>query len=650
MIRRLLVSGLGPHDSTDLALNFKGTTTITGPSEAGKSTLMDAVCYTLWGQGRDGKTLPVSAMSADALTVSVELFDGTTLARQLSLTKGGARKVERMKVDRTGWEAPDLTTETAWRKSLGPLGARPKEARLVMVPFAWRKLATSEGNGRRLRNLLAGFGERGKLEPVVDELMQAAGFELRADPLSEKPAVARRRKHNAEMQRQQGRVETLDAGVSAAESAPPPTVTEAAAEQHRQVLADWEAWRAHDAAKERNEEQVAAWRLAHEEAVEWDKRRAELGDCPEVPEVDLERADEGLRTERAHLQALRDQRSELALVERSARRSMEQLAKQVVKVPEAVEQSVRQAEAEVEQLHAALESTTDVCPTCGRDGWADARESALTAYQAAEAAANEARVAKTEAAAQLAQQKSADIWEARDAAEKARHRLDKVNDSIEKQHAIIERHEAERVAALQAQGPKTAWEMGVRMLGDRPRMPQVTAKAPDEPERARPTEVRATEARARLRERERTAGRAEQRGSSLDSLRHQLVNARSRLDELRREGARLDALVEAVRAAPSVLLRRQVADVLGDTGPLSLEFPASGGVDVLVDGRAWSLASTGRQIVADVHLRAALRRALRMPFLPLFVDQVQDVAGQPLPTPAPCILLRTTDADALEAS
>jgi hypothetical protein len=109
------------------------------------------------------------------------------------------------------------------------------------------------------------------------------------------------------------------------------------------------------------------------------------------------------------------------------------------------------------------------------------------------------------------------------------------------------------------------------------------------------------------------------------------------------EASRLDALLEAVRQAPSVVASRQAA-ALGELGPVTLEFGENPAVTVLVDGRPWWLASRGRQVVADAWLRSALRRALQTPWLPLFVDNVQDVGGQPLPDlQGPVIFLQTTD-------
>jgi hypothetical protein len=56
-------------------------------------------------------------------------------------------------------------------------------------------------------------------------------------------------------------------------------------------------------------------------------------------------------------------------------------------------------------------------------------------------------------------------------------------------------------------------------------------------------------------------------------------------------------------------------------------------------------------VVADLWLRAGLRRALDLPQLPIVVDNVQDVGGQPLPeVEGPVLLLRTTHDRALTVS
>ncbi|MDI7269335.1 MAG: hypothetical protein QME96_15200, partial [Myxococcota bacterium] len=141
-------------------------------------------------------------------------------------------------------------------------------------------------------------------------------------------------------------------------------------------------------------------------------------------------------------------------------------------------------------------------------------------------------------------------------------------------------------------------------------------------------------------------GAAKQRESDERQARSSLATAAELLDELTVECARLDALVDAVRRAPSVAAREQLA-VLGDLGPVSIAFPSEGAaIEIAFDGRPWTLASTGRQIVCDAWLRAGIRRALGMPWLGIWIDRVQDVGGQEIPAlDGPVVLLRTVDEE-----
>ena len=138
------------------------------------------------------------------------------------------------------------------------------------------------------------------------------------------------------------------------------------------------------------------------------------------------------------------------------------------------------------------------------------------------------------------------------------------------------------------------------------------------------------------------AARRQQRLADLDTARRLLGDAEAALEQAEGEVARCEALVDVIRRAPSMALEASVA-ALGELGPVNVVLTEKGGAQVLVDGRPWHLASTGRQIVADVWFRAALRRALKAPWFPLVVDQRQSVGGQDCPTPAPCWVLTTTE-------
>ena len=146
---------------------------------------------------------------------------------------------------------------------------------------------------------------------------------------------------------------------------------------------------------------------------------------------------------------------------------------------------------------------------------------------------------------------------------------------------------------------------------------------------------------------QRAAGAAEQRQADLRELESSIIAAAAAAKTQEKQSARLDALLAAIRQAPSLLAARQ-ARSLGNLGPVSLRFGENPAVRVQIDGRPWWLASRGRQVVADLHLRIALRRAAGLEGLPIVVDNVQDVGGQPLPSiPGPALILRTTDEPAI---
>ncbi|MCP4920623.1 MAG: hypothetical protein GY913_27305, partial [Proteobacteria bacterium] len=94
----------------------------------------------------------------------------------------------------------------------------------------------------------------------------------------------------------------------------------------------------------------------------------------------------------------------------------------------------------------------------------------------------------------------------------------------------------------------------------------------------------------------------------------------------RAEAERMEAMLDAVRRAPSEDLRRRLGDTLGDMGPVSLHVTDTG-VDVRFDGREWRRSSRGRQVVCGLILRDALRQASALRWLPLLVDDASAWSG-----------------------
>ena len=87
------------------------------------------------------------------------------------------------------------------------------------------------------------------------------------------------------------------------------------------------------------------------------------------------------------------------------------------------------------------------------------------------------------------------------------------------------------------------------------------------------------------------------------------------------------AWLAAVRAAPGEVARRlEWLSKIGDG--ITVELPAEGpAVVIRIDGRPWRLASRGRLVCADTHLRRAFSVALGMPTLPIIVDDRQSWTG-----------------------
>jgi hypothetical protein len=200
-----------------------------------------------------------------------------------------------------------------------------------------------------------------------------------------------------------------------------------------------------------------------------------------------------------------------------------------------------------------------------------------------------------------------------------------------------------RVKMDASTGRRQAWEKRLRELGAAPSAPAAN------PEPEAPTSPRPTEEEARLAET--TLAQADGVARDRRTLGQELTLERGNLTRAEETGARLEldvahdeALVDALRRAPTLLAERGLA-LLGDLGPVSVVFePDKGGSRVLVDGRdaREPLVSRGRLTWADCLLRAGLRRALRRPWLPVWVDNAQDWSGAFDHIEGPAVLCSTS--------
>jgi len=622
MIRRIEVKCLGPHEALILNLDPEGTTRISGPSEAGKSFIMRATSFALWGCDLDGKPLDPAAIrdGHDKAEVALTLKTGSAIAR--TKTRGGslARSLQK-----NGDPKETFKSDDAFRVALGKVGS--PDLRLAMFPLAWQPLAA--GNARPLRDFLTGILPPADLRAEVKRLMDAAQYDLCfGDPIDAKGAEVARRDANRAADEASGALTAATSRLADAEAMTVPTVPADLEAQARQTLALAEEWEAHRQAHAKWVSASTMHAAAVQTRDEWRKRRAEVGEAPKG---------EGLiaaqDAARAAVSAAED-----ALVPAIAGvRTAEEALRLAQTAPDA---EVVKAEAALAKARAAYEAAPkdDVCDRCNRPGWeeaVDVRDEATRALRSAEAALADAEkyaltrrqkaekaAAKVLAEAEAAEARLRTEWEAKvDAA-----------DAADEAFRAFREEAAAHAAAVKALGPE-------------PTVPAETP-APKPLASAPPNDATIEDARSLLDSIKEAKGAATAKAEAIRQAKAALTTAETSKATTTAEATRLDALVSAVRQAPSEIAKRQ-AEALGDLGPVSLVWgdgdAKSPAVEVRIDGRAWDLASTGRQIVADLWLRAAFRRAMGTPWAGLFVDRDQDVGGQPLPeVGGPVIILETT--------
>lgn len=646
MLRRLKIRGLGPHIDTDIRFAAPmGSTTIIGSSEVGKSTLIDGVLFVLWGMDRTGEALDLRAIRDDAeeARVELELASGTTLIRTLRRSKSGGRGHTTRQLIEANGTSHGHKTDKAWLGALRDLGAHPGIARHVVVPHAWTRLTGAPGNGRRLRDVLVEVLPPAALRDIVAELLTEAGYPWRrGDPVSQKDAIELRRRAKHKLERSTGDRDRLAQLVAAAEADPVRVVPDGDLAQAKALLVRDEWWGGYDMANDGWEAREVQIRRAEEADLSWAYRFEALGARPPSGAVNpqpLREREEQLR------QGVQNKQATLARLEvevEAVKRQLEQLEEHQ-HPGRATMRGVNQAKRVLSDAIAAKEEATDVCPTCERPGWRGASAGAHLAVVRAQAAVDSAEAERQRVADQLETARIASIANATVQLESLQEDADLTAAALDTARGELREANAALAAAVAGSGPAVAWDLARAALGDRPEVPDmIPVSAPPEGDRPGDDEVGA--AHETVRKAERAQGAVAQRETDLARLRAQLDASEGSLAEAAAEVGRLEALVEATRRAPSVAAERQL-EALGDLGPVSLVFVDGGGVEVLVDGRPYHLASTGRLLVADVWFRAGLRRAIGVPYLPLFVDCIQDVVGQEIPDRPPAVLLRTTEGE-----
>ena len=280
MIASLTITGLGPH-AGETCVEFpdaRGRFEIRGASRIGKSTVLDALCFVLWGTDRHGAPLPVEAINGDRATVELVTGSGTVLRRVMDAKRRTTRVVTKR-----GAQPADCRTEEAFREHIGAALSRViaaeksqhAAARLAMVPMSWVPLAG--GNARALRDVLTAMLPPADLGAEVDRILAETGHRrVTGDPSTVKAAEASRADANRAAATAKGRAEGDAARVRELEQPLPAGPDADAVKRAREVLAAFGAWDLYDAAVKGRADAEAAHGRAVAARDTWRAARAAL--------------------------------------------------------------------------------------------------------------------------------------------------------------------------------------------------------------------------------------------------------------------------------------------------------------------------------------------------------------------------------------
>ena len=599
-MHHLTIKGLGAHEHTEVTLH-EGVTCVSGASETGKSTLMLAASFALWGTDPMGKALPVETIRDGAERASVTLgLSGLVVERSLAVSKSGSRRISRSVRDEDG-RRHECPTEADVLRRLPAAYQDAEAARLVMFPFVWRELLAGKGKGLALREALDRMLPGKSAADLIDERLPDAA------PRTEKAAEAHRRDVNRRHNQLIGAEEAARDALREARDNAPGEVDPADVDAANEVLEEHAAWQAEQAAKD---EAYSNWSTVKARRESWEQAKAVAGAEPDEPEPtaeELRRLCEAadLASDKAHAAKMADDRARVSLGN--------------------AEQSLRYVCDDIQRLEETVTSEALPLPCAGVDAGlcriasraAEARAGTVVRLETRRAqravceeavsTAGAAKVAAGEAAAAAA----VDAEEALAAYRRA--------DTL----ALTWRTYRDRVAAL-GEEPEEA--------GEEPEQPAAPSVERQE---------RVTKARAVLQAAGEAHAVSEAHHARLERLASTHKQAQADLMASADEAQDAGWWVEIIRAAPGEAL----AAKLGHLGDDPVSFDTTDGFEVLIDGRPWWLASRGRQVVADAELRAALRDAAGLDELPIFIDDVSSVRGQPVPEPDGAVLLVTTEGD-----
>lgn len=650
----LALTGLGPVTSYRLRIPAgadRRPVIIAGPSESGKTTLINALSLLLTGASPTGGAFPVELIhdGADRASVAVQLTDNCVL--RATLTPSRARTWTIMGPPQVAGDPQSRITTTiqsqeAWQATIG---LDPAIVRAILVPDqVWRLGETQRGRPLRdlLLSVLPEVSEREIVrrhvpdlrddEPVVEA--SSGRGKTRAIGAADRATDARKAALLAD-----GALQARTADLDAHKGQPPgpPTLIQPAAlealalraEQGRAWIARYEAHQVYQRALAEHRAELERIDAAHAAVVSWETRRAQLGERPAHPGDCPSGATEAQARLDAHADA------------QSAHRCLRDLESAPLYTSE--QQAAIDAHvAHAKHLDHLRGVTVGHCPTCLQqvDGAAlaqqiaDAESLAPALERLADRIISEAKAARAAAVAELRERVAH--------AERALARADAALESVR----TAQRDHAQALQAC------AAHDRAVAALGPPPPTPGAVPLAPAEvqPPLHRTTLADAlASARAAITAHEQAAAAAagaesahaaavaayDARGLALSAA---LASAQGAAAAAAQERERAELILDVVRRAPTEaaaasldVLRRELNQGVGvRLGTLADGAPEA---QIVIDGRPWWCASTGRQIAADLVLRQAIRRlaarrhpggALSYADVPVVVDAVSLWTGQ----------------------
>lgn len=590
MIRSIRIAGIGPH--ADTALELPDRAEISGPSESGKSALLAAVTWLLWGTGPDGKPI-TDLFGAASPSVQAVTLRGTAITRRRSAS-GSTQAI-------LGDVAFD--TQRDFGAALKALGDVDK-LRPLLVPFGWVGLLQGPGEGRPLREWLVRHLPGESLDSALEGIRpgEADGKDHAARV---KEAAARVTRANKGVDRAAGMLEECTRNVPV-----PPVAPDLARLAELRALAARHAEQTQAQADARAAVRVwqaatTAYRRAQDEHRAWADRKAAL-----VPPREERPAHEALT-------AAADAKVRTADAETSARRARADVQARANEVSR--------------KIDAASRAIVDHGDPPSAGGCASVKrgcrlaEDGAAALERWKARGEELQAQRAAALALLADCSIDDIRAA--------------DDDVEAATRTASEARATFLRLQDAQLKWTRYDADVAKLGPEPHVPDDPGPQPRVPE----IDALPEDADAALRYDEAAAHHRRDVANRDDRIR----DLTAALAEARAAAERAAWVLATLRAAPGRVLGARLAAL--KAGPVTFDLAADGEALALrIDGRPWDCASKGRRTVADAWLRRALADAAGAPWLPIVVDEAESITGprQQLP-PGRLWALRSTPTGAL---